>query len=625
MKKTPAPENTIFALDIGTRTVIGLVGVPKSGKLGIVAQHLVEHERRTMLDGQIHDIPGVAGAVREVVHHLEEKTGFGLQRVAIAAAGRSLITGRGRAEQNTEGRRADWPEVEALTMAAVRQAHREVETHTPGLTCVGHSVLSYYLDGYSINNLVGHRGQSMAAEVLATFLPDSVVNSLYAVLEIVGLEPFFLTLEPIAAIEAAIPENYRLLNLALVDIGAGTADIAVTKDGIITAYDMVPLAGDEITEAIMQACLVDFDTAERMKRDMGSREEISFTDITGASASISRTQLLDVLDPVLDNLAGAIAGHIRSANAGNPPRSVFLVGGGGQVPEFPQKLAGRLDLDPGRVVLRNRENCLQLEGAPAGTVAGPDGVTVAGIALVALRQMGRDFIQVLVNGREHRLFNTGDFTVASVLGLTDYDPRRLLGYDGPDLHCTLNGRPVVVPGELATPAGIWVNDVPANLKTRVVTGDRLVIQAARDGAAAWSTVAGLCPAAGAEGTVCLVNGDPATPDRPVAEGDVLEVRVTAPPSVQPSWEGPDPGPENTPASTVIVRVNGQPVHLAGKPEYLLVDIFSQVNIDLSRVKPPIVITINGRNAGFTDPLAEGDAISLTWGDGANGTNFTSGE
>lgn len=611
MGKTPAPENTIFALDIGTRTVIGLVVVPKSGKLEIVAQHLVEHERRTMLDGQIHDIPGVAGAVREVVHHLEEKTGFVLRRVAIAAAGRSLLTGRGRAEHNMEGKSSGWPEVETLTLAAIRQAHREVEANTPGLTCVGHSVLSYYLDGYSIGNLVGHRGNTMAVEVLATFLPDSVVNSLYAVLEIVGLEPFFLTLEPIAAIESAIPENYRLLNLALVDIGAGTADIAVTKDGIITAYDMVPLAGDEITEAIVQACLVDFDTAERMKRDLGQLDDIPFTDITDGNCHISRTDLLGILDPVVDNLARTIAEHIRSANDDRPPRSVFLVGGGGQVTGFPSRLAQCLDLDPGRVVLKNRDNRLQLDGAPAVTLSGPDRVTVVGIALVALKQMGRDFIQVSVNGHAHRLFNSGDFTVAGVLGLTDYDPRQLLAYDGPDLHCTVNGRPVMVPGEMTTPAAIWVNDAPANLKTKVADGDQLVIQPARDGAAASATVASLCPPAMTGECEYLRDGEPVAPDSPVLTGDILVIRIKG--SSLPSVPSHHPDPEDVPRRPVTVHVNGQAVQLRGQTQYLLVDIFNQVAIDLSVVKPPITITLNGRDAAFTDQIDEGDDIGLTWG------------
>ena len=47
-----------------------------------------------------------------------------------------------------------------------------------------------------------------------------------------------MTLEPIAAINVAIPENYRMLNIALVDVGAGTSDISITRDGSIIAYGL---------------------------------------------------------------------------------------------------------------------------------------------------------------------------------------------------------------------------------------------------------------------------------------------------------------------------------------------------------------------------------------------------
>ena len=92
------------------------------------------------------------------------------------------------------------------------------------------------------------------------FLPGEVVESLYAAMHLAGLQVASMTLEPIAAMNAAIPAELRLLNLALVDIGAGTTDIAVCRDGSVVGYTMVTLAGDEITEALMRALLVDFRT-----------------------------------------------------------------------------------------------------------------------------------------------------------------------------------------------------------------------------------------------------------------------------------------------------------------------------------------------------------------------------
>lgn len=86
-------------------------------------------------------------------------------------------------------------------------------------------------------------------------MPEEVVDGLYAAVEIAGLEVANLTLEPIAAMNVAIPENFRLLNIALVDVGAGTSDICITKDGSIIAYGMIPCAGDEISETIANITL----------------------------------------------------------------------------------------------------------------------------------------------------------------------------------------------------------------------------------------------------------------------------------------------------------------------------------------------------------------------------------
>lgn len=97
-------------------------------------------------------------------------------------------------------------------------------------------------------------------------MPDEVVDGLYQAVEDAGLHVASLTLEPIAAINVAIPERFRLLNIALVDVGAGTSDISVVKEGSVIAFGMMPLAGDEITEAIAKRYLTDFETAEKAKK-----------------------------------------------------------------------------------------------------------------------------------------------------------------------------------------------------------------------------------------------------------------------------------------------------------------------------------------------------------------------
>lgn len=100
--------------------------------------------------------------------------------------------------------------------------------------------IRYQLNGYDINNLEGHKASKISVELIATFLPEEVVDGLYEAVEYAGLNVASLTLEPIAAMNIAIPEQYRLLNIGLVDVGAGTSDICLTKDGCIIAYGMIP-------------------------------------------------------------------------------------------------------------------------------------------------------------------------------------------------------------------------------------------------------------------------------------------------------------------------------------------------------------------------------------------------
>ena len=88
-------SDLIFALDIGTRSIIGIVGQVVDERLKVLAIEKEEHGRRAMLDGQIEDIDQVAKVARRVTERLEEKLHCPLKRVCVAAAGRALRTEQG--------------------------------------------------------------------------------------------------------------------------------------------------------------------------------------------------------------------------------------------------------------------------------------------------------------------------------------------------------------------------------------------------------------------------------------------------------------------------------------------------------------------------------------------------
>ena len=82
-------KNLLFALDIGTRSIVGMVGEKTEAGIRVLGAIRHEHTTRAMLDGQIHDVPEVAKVIRSVKAKLESEFGP-LKQVAIAAAGRAL-------------------------------------------------------------------------------------------------------------------------------------------------------------------------------------------------------------------------------------------------------------------------------------------------------------------------------------------------------------------------------------------------------------------------------------------------------------------------------------------------------------------------------------------------------
>lgn len=341
-------KDIIFSLDIGTRSIIGVVGVIEDDKFKVLAEKYKEHEERAMIDGQIHDISLVAKTVGEVKEALEQELGIKLKYVSIAAAGRFLRTSEAKTELVLNGDEEINKEiVRSLELGAVKKAEEKVNKNTEGkLYCVGYSVKGFYLNSYIISNLLGHKGENVGCEVIATFLPRSVVDSLYAVVDKVGLTVANLTLEPIAAIEAAVPKKLRLLNIALVDIGAGTSDIAISSKEAISAFGMVPMAGDEVTEVIAQECLVDFNTAENIKRAISESDDVTYTDVLGIENTITAEDVYKIIKGTVVKIAEAVSSKILECNGNKPPAAVFLVGGGAHTPFIIEELSKFLTIEP---------------------------------------------------------------------------------------------------------------------------------------------------------------------------------------------------------------------------------------------------------------------------------------
>ena len=528
----------VFGLDIGTRSIVGTVGYLNSGKFHVLAQRSKEHETRAMLDGQIHDIGKVGETITQVKEQLEEDLNRKLTEVCIAAAGRVLRTVTTHAEQSfDENHEVTEEDIYALATLGVEQAYEEfLKKNDTDMKfyCVGYTPMRYYMNGYQIGNLEGHKVKSMAVDLIATFLPDDVVDGLYKAVEIAGLHVANLTLEPIAAIQVAIPEKFRMLNMALVDVGAGTSDISITKDGTITAYGMIPVAGDSLTDIIVQHCLVDFDTAEQIKRQAGVQEKIEYQDIMGLTQVITAKEVEEMLADHVQEMAEQVADCIRELNGEKSVSAVFVVGGGGMIPGYTERLAKALEIVKERVAIRGQEVLqsilFEMENPRRDSMM----VTPIGICLSYYEQ-SNNFIFVDFNGKRIKLYDNGKLSVADAAVQSEFSNEDLFPKRGKALTFTVNGKSRIVRGLQGEAAVIKVNGSPADIYSQVHNGDHIEVIPSTAGDAA-SMELGRLPELAEHLHVCVngagielpktasVNGRLENEFYAVAEGDDIKVR-----------------------------------------------------------------------------------------------------
>lgn len=653
-------NNVIFSLDIGTRTVIGVVGELQGNNFRILASETIEHDKRNMYDGQIHDINSVVNIVQRVKDKLEQRLNIKLDKVAIAAAGRALKTYRTKLEMEIDSSmEIDSRLINSLEMESVQLAQNSLDESTKNeeirYYCVGYTVVNYYLDGNFMENLEGHRGNKIGADVLATFLPYTVVDSLYTVMGRVGLEVVSLTLEPIAAINIAVKKNLRLLNIALVDIGAGTSDIAISRDGTIVAYAMASVAGDEITENIARTYLLDFDTAEKLKVNLASRETHKFVDIIGMERELKTDEILDSIDVTINMIAKEIANKILEFND-KAPSAIFLIGGGSQLPRLNEYIAENLELPKERVVIRNTSIIESVIDIPE-QLKGPDAITPIGIGYYALKNAYKDFVEVKVNEQKIKLFNTKNIKVSDALAFIGYNPRKLIPKRGKDITYYINGEEKKALGQAGAPARIYVNEQLVSLEKELKNGDYVKVIEATQGNMAeikLSQCIDLYKRVLVDDRYISlfqevkVNNIPVTDeiiirdrdsiefkeirfvrdmlehlnldmnthaaykdgkilseDYELKDNDIIEVKALK--------ESTETKLRTESSNVLKLIINGEEkiIH-HNKKSFIFVDIFDYIDINLSKPQGELILNVNGIKAEFTQELKENDRLDVYW-------------
>lgn len=686
--------SNVFGLDIGTRNVVGTVGYrTEDDKFIVAAQCVRQHETRAMLDGQIHDIGKVGRIIGQVKAELEAQLNEPLSDVCIAAAGRVLKTVTTHVEyEYAEESIVTGEDIHTLDLLGIEKAQdilKEANDTQYKFYCVGYSVVKYFLNDEVFISLEDHKATKIGEDIIVTFLPEDVVDGLYSAVGQAGLTVANMTLEPIAAINVAIPENYRMLNIALVDVGAGTSDISVTKEGSIIAYGMIPYAGDELTELIVQHFLVDFKTAEAMKLASTTENEVTYEDIMSISHTIPSKEIWDLVEPMVDKITSEVAAKIMELNGDKTVSACFVVGGGGKIHGFTQMLAKRLDLPEERVALRGEEVLKEVVFEQEDIHKDPLLVTPIGICLNYYEQRN-NFIMMKFNGERLKLYDNNRLTIVDAALQAGFPNDELFPKRGMPINFVVNGAARIARGEVGEPAIVTLNGRPANINTPLVPNCEVTIEPSTAGADAVYTIeqleeyheSTLTVIINGKTVVCPkfveVNGQLEPGSYEIKEGDVIEARnyytvrqvaefmdvevdtdhevlvnnrladfdTLVYENFTIDWTvlsfGVAPEPENRynatisdtssevssedespeekeeeapekPEGSVTVMVNGESVTMTGKQNYIFVDVFDWYSFDLSAGKGRAIATlVNGKEAEFSQPLANGDNIELYW-------------
>ncbi|WP_312647732.1 cell division protein FtsA [Aminipila sp.] len=672
----------VFALDIGTRSVVGIVGALKDGNFSILDYEQEFHEKRAMRDGQIEDIDLVARIANSVKSKLEQRSGQTFTKVSIAAAGRALRTASASFSYDLIPNEPITQKIiQYMEYSAIEKAQEAFLSESSNLEsggrdyyCVGYSVTDYSLDDYKIKNLEGQKGTKAVANIIAAFLPSSVLVSLYAVTARCGLEVDNLTLEPIAAIHAVVPDDVRFLNIALVDIGGGTSDIAISRDGSVIAYDMVTIAGDEITEALMQHYLTNFATAERIKLMLSGEEKIEFKDILGNQVTLTPDEAFASVKETINSLADAISQRVLLIN-GSAPAAVFLVGGGSQIRGLCKVVAEKLGMAANRVAIGvvNTDNNLSLFSE---SLYSPAFVTPIGIGIVSSLYRGCDFFAISVNGKRIMLFNHQTIKVIDALMFSGIKPSNLIGLTPPNLVYTLNGVKKTVKGTPGIPGELLVNGFPATIETEIKQGDEITVTLAKNGQPPSLTLQEALSEFNLKDITLLMVNDlkidfqdkDALEARKISYMDQINVTVLDEDEIEysdhlssmavppiPTIEfnsndseskvnsdakisnveinkiyshaleqsnvslllADDDFEDNTDTlkrTEISVTLNGNPVHLFQETEepLILMHLLKYADLDVAKPKGELVLKINGNDANYADSLNDHDVAIIKW-------------
>tara|TARA_R110002073_G_scaffold40547_5_gene115197 strand:- start:335302 stop:336612 length:1311 start_codon:yes stop_codon:yes gene_type:complete len=387
-------ENIAVGLDIGTTKIVAMIGKTNEyGKIEMLgmgkAKSLGVHR------GVVNNITQTIQSIQQAVEEAESVSNHKITEVVVGIAGqhiRSLHHSDYITRPNSE-KVIDEADIEQL----INQVHKLVML--PGEEIIHVLPQDYKVDGQAeIKKPIGMYGGRLEANFHVVVGQVSSIRNVGRCIKSAGLELSSITLEPLASADAVLSQEEKEAGVALIDIGGGTTDLAIFKDGIIRHTAVIPFGGNVITEDIKEGCSIIEKQAELLKTKFGSawpgeNKENEIVSIPGLRGREPKEITLKNLSKIIHARVVEIIEqvYLEIKNYGHEETKkkliagIVLTGGGAELKHIKQLVEYITGMDT-RIGYPNEH----LSGSSDVEMSSPSFATAVGLLMKGLNQKSRE-------------------------------------------------------------------------------------------------------------------------------------------------------------------------------------------------------------------------------------------
>ncbi|HEY1409225.1 MAG TPA: cell division protein FtsA [Promineifilum sp.] len=328
-------EEIVFGIDIGTTKICALVGAVRDRELRIIG--LGVQPSSGMRKGMIIDVPSAAVALARAVEAAEETSGYRLSQAVVSVAGEHIsstnntgLVAIGRADAGVTSQDIDraLETARAIAIPNNRQIIHLIPRH-------------YTIDDHAgVTQPLGMHGYRLEVEAHIVTAATSALQNLSHCTERVGIKSDEMVLNALASAEAVLEPAEKEMGVLIADIGGGTTDLALYKQGSIWHTKVIAIGGYHITNDIAIGLRAPYEVAEKVKIQYGDSRpadidpEFMFTvePFGGERIQVARRDLAQVIEDRVEEIFQLILKDIQHTGYDEYlPAGIVLTGGSAQL------------------------------------------------------------------------------------------------------------------------------------------------------------------------------------------------------------------------------------------------------------------------------------------------------